>query len=109
MSTRKALLLIRNLMQRWIGGALAVSGVQEKALLQHKAVFEAVAARDSAGACAAMTAHLEEMASHLDEEMHEALPMGEAMGFPRRDTHPCGSHIQSLSGPSDFWKQNIGR
>jgi GntR family transcriptional repressor for pyruvate dehydrogenase complex len=77
----KALLLIRNLMQRWIGGALAVTGVQEKALLQHKAVFEALAARDAGGARVAMTAHLDEMASHLDEEVHEALPMGEAMGF----------------------------
>jgi GntR family transcriptional repressor for pyruvate dehydrogenase complex len=77
-----ALMLIRNLMHRWIGGALAVSGVQEKALLQHRAVFEALAARDSGGARSAMTAHLEEMATHLDDEVHEALPMGEAMAFP---------------------------
>jgi len=84
----KALLLIRNLMQRWIGGALAVTGVQEKALLQHKAVFEALAARDAAEARVAMTAHLDEMAGHLDEEVHEALPMGEAMGFPGEATGP---------------------
>ena len=77
-----ALLLIRNLMKRWIGGALAVPGVQAKALLQHKSIFLALSNRDRAGARAAMTAHLEEMASHLVEVLHEALPMGEAMDFP---------------------------
>ena len=77
-----ALLLIRNLMQRWIAGALAVPGVQGKALLQHKAIFQALARRDPGSARAAMTAHLEEMARHLGEVRHEALPMGEAMSFP---------------------------
>ena len=77
-----ALLLIRNLMQRWIGGALAVPGVQGKALLQHKHIFLALSKQDPVSARAAMGTHLEDMASHLGEVRHEALPMGEAMSFP---------------------------
>ena len=77
-----ALLLIRNLMQRWIGGALAIPGVQGKALLQHKRIFLALSKRDPGSARAAMGAHLEDMASYLGEVRHEALPMGEAMSFP---------------------------
>ena len=77
-----ALLLIRNLMQRWIGGALAVTGVQETALRQHKDIFAALLRRDRDAARAAMGGHLEEMAKHLGEVLHEALPMGEAMSFP---------------------------
>ena len=37
-------------MQRWIGGALAVAGVQGKALLQHKHIFLALSERDPVSA-----------------------------------------------------------
>ncbi|MEO8130558.1 MAG: FCD domain-containing protein, partial [Bryobacteraceae bacterium] len=77
-----ALLLIRNLMQRWIGGALAVPGVQGQALQQHHRIFAALNQRDALSARAAMSAHLQDMASHLVEVRHEALPMGEAMSMP---------------------------
>jgi GntR family transcriptional repressor for pyruvate dehydrogenase complex len=77
-----ALLLIRNLMQRWIGGALAVPGVQGQALQQHHRIFVALTQRDPQSSRAAMAAHLQDMASHLVEVRHEALPMGEAMSLP---------------------------
>ncbi|MBC8165128.1 MAG: FadR family transcriptional regulator [Bryobacteraceae bacterium] len=72
-----ALLLIRNLMQRWVAGALTVPGVQDKALHQHKRIFLALAKRDSAKARSAMQTHLEEMSRHLGEVRHEARQSGE--------------------------------
>jgi GntR family transcriptional repressor for pyruvate dehydrogenase complex len=77
-----ALLLIRNLMQRWIGGALTVPGVQAAALRQHKEIFAALSNRDREAARAAMGGHLEEMSKHLGEVLHQALPIAEAMNFP---------------------------
>lgn len=74
-----ALLLIRNLMQRWIGGALTVPGVQDKALTQHKRILHAITKRDSAKARAAMQGHLEEMSRHLVEVRHEARQSGEVV------------------------------
>lgn len=76
-----ALLLIRNLMQRWIGGALAVPGVQDKALDQHKRILLAIAKQDPAKARAAMQAHLEEMSGHLGEVRHEARQSGEVISL----------------------------
>lgn len=76
-----ALLLIRNLMQRWIGGALAVPGVQDKALDQHKHILLAIVKQDPAKARSAMQAHLEEMSGHLGEVRHEARQSGEVVRF----------------------------
>lgn len=74
-----ALLLIRNLMQRWIGGALTVPGVQDKALTHHKRILQAITKGDSAKARAAMQTHLEEMSRHLIEVRHEARQSGEVV------------------------------
>lgn len=60
-----ALHLIRNLLLQWIGAALEVSGVAQTALEQHKAIFMAIADRDTAGARLAMQTHLETMAGFL--------------------------------------------
>ena len=62
-----ALLLIRNLMQQWIGAALLVAGVQDKALDHHKKIFAAVLAGDAGAAQAAMQMHLEEMSRYLTQ------------------------------------------
>jgi GntR family transcriptional regulator, transcriptional repressor for pyruvate dehydrogenase complex len=62
-----ALLLIRNLLQQWIGSTLQVEGVAEKALQQHRAIFLAIAKKNSAAARTAMQQHLAEMARILAE------------------------------------------
>lgn len=59
--------LIRNLMRQWIGRTLSVEGVAQTALTQHRAIFEAVASKDAAGARAAMSEHLNAMAAFLLE------------------------------------------
>jgi GntR family transcriptional repressor for pyruvate dehydrogenase complex len=56
-----ALQLIRNLLQNWIGVSLQVPGVAEKALEHHKAIFLAIAKKNSARARTCMQIHLEEM------------------------------------------------
>jgi GntR family transcriptional repressor for pyruvate dehydrogenase complex len=60
-----ALHLIRNLLQQWIGQALLVEGVAQRALEQHRAIFVAVAKQSGSGARTAMQSHLEDMASFL--------------------------------------------
>jgi GntR family transcriptional repressor for pyruvate dehydrogenase complex len=60
-----ALHLIRNLLQHWIGRALKVHGVAQRALDQHRAIFVAIAKQSSSGARTAMKNHLEDMASFL--------------------------------------------
>jgi GntR family transcriptional repressor for pyruvate dehydrogenase complex len=60
-----ALHLIRNLLQNWIGQALQVQGVAQRALEQHRAIFVAIAKQSGAGARTAMHSHLEDMASFL--------------------------------------------
>jgi len=62
-----ALLLIRNLLQNWIGSTLRIQGVAAKALQQHQRIFLAIAKKDPAGARAAMQAHLQDMANFLLE------------------------------------------
>jgi len=62
-----ALLLIRNLLQNWIGSALKVQGVAEKALLQHQRIFMGIAKKNSSAARAAMQVHLQAMAEFLLE------------------------------------------
>ena len=57
-----ALLLIRNLLQQWIGKTLQVEGVAEKALQQHRAIFLAIAKKNRSAARTAMQEHLAEMA-----------------------------------------------
>lgn len=57
-----ALHLIRNLLQEWISSTLQEEGIAPKALEHHKAIFVALAKKNPAGARAAMSAHLEEMA-----------------------------------------------
>jgi GntR family transcriptional regulator, transcriptional repressor for pyruvate dehydrogenase complex len=60
-----ALLLIRNLLQNWIGSTLKIAGVAEKALNQHQRIFLAIAKKNPSSARSAMQAHLEEMARYL--------------------------------------------
>ena len=71
-----ALLLIRNLLQQWIGSTLRVQGVAEKALQQHRAIFLAIAKKNSAAARAAMQEHLAEMARFLAEAKQAGGPAG---------------------------------
>jgi GntR family transcriptional repressor for pyruvate dehydrogenase complex len=68
-----ALLLIRNLLQEWIGSTLQVQGVSSKALEHHKAIFMAIAKRNPAAARAAMQIHLEEMARFYLETRSDAV------------------------------------
>ncbi len=60
-----ALLLIRNLLQNWIGSTLQVEGVAAKALEQHQRVFVAIAKKNQLAARSAMHDHLREMAGFL--------------------------------------------
>lgn len=62
-----ALLLIRNLLQNWIGSTLRIQGVAERALQQHQRIFLAIAKKDPAAARFAMQNHLQEMANFLLE------------------------------------------
>jgi GntR family transcriptional repressor for pyruvate dehydrogenase complex len=57
-----ALSLIRNLMQEWIGSALQSEGVAERALQEHKRIYQAVAKKKSSQARSAMDSHLKDMA-----------------------------------------------
>lgn len=63
-----ALLLIRNVLQQWIGNSLQLEGVAEKALGQHRAIFLAIAKKNGPAARIAMEKHLAEMARFLGEE-----------------------------------------
>jgi GntR family transcriptional regulator, transcriptional repressor for pyruvate dehydrogenase complex len=60
-----ALLLIRNLLQNWIGSTLRVEGVAAKALEQHQQIFVAIAKKNQLAARTAMQDHLRDMASFL--------------------------------------------
>jgi GntR family transcriptional regulator, transcriptional repressor for pyruvate dehydrogenase complex len=67
-----ALLLIRNLMQKWIDEALRQPGVAAQALDQHKQIFLGIAKRNPERAKAAMHQHLDAMARYLQEKQDEA-------------------------------------
>ena len=67
-----ALLLIRNLMQKWIDETSRQPGVAAQALDQHKQIFLGVAKRNPERARAAMRHHLDEMARYLQEAQKEA-------------------------------------
>jgi GntR family transcriptional repressor for pyruvate dehydrogenase complex len=58
-----ALHLIRNLLQQWILGAVAIKGVPEKACAQHKRVLLAIKNGDGAAARKEMRSHLRSMAA----------------------------------------------
>jgi len=60
-----ALLLIRNLLQNWIGSALRIEGVAQKALNQHQRIFMGIAKKNASAARAEMQTHLQEMANFL--------------------------------------------
>ena len=60
-----ALHLIRNLLQEWISSTLSIEGVSEKALVQHKQIFLALAKKNSAASRTAMQDHLHDMAKML--------------------------------------------
>jgi GntR family transcriptional repressor for pyruvate dehydrogenase complex len=62
-----ALLLIRNLLQNWIGSALRIEGVAQKALNQHQRIFMGIAKKNASAARAEMQTHLQEMANFLLE------------------------------------------
>jgi GntR family transcriptional repressor for pyruvate dehydrogenase complex len=63
-----ALLLIRNLMQKWIDEALRRPGVAAQALDQHKQILLGIAKRNPERARAAMRQHLDAMARFLEEQ-----------------------------------------
>jgi len=65
-----ALLLIRNLLQNWIGSALRIQGVAEKAFSQHQRIFMGIAKKNPCAARAEMQIHLQEMANFLLESQH---------------------------------------
>jgi GntR family transcriptional repressor for pyruvate dehydrogenase complex len=58
-----ALHLIRNLLQQWILGAVAIKGVPEKACSQHKRILLAIRNADGSGARKEMRSHLRAMAA----------------------------------------------
>ncbi len=58
-----ALQLIRNLLQQWILGAVAVKGVPEKACAQHQCVLAAIRKKDGTAARREMRKHLQDMAT----------------------------------------------
>lgn len=60
-----ALLLIRNLLQNWIGSALQIEGVAARAREQHQQIFVAIAKKNQLAARCAMQDHLRDMASFL--------------------------------------------
>ncbi len=62
-----ALLLIRNLLQNWIGSALQVQGVAQKAFVQHQRIFMGIAKKNASAARSEMRIHLQEMANFLLE------------------------------------------
>jgi DNA-binding FadR family transcriptional regulator len=59
------LTLIRNLMTQWISQTSSLPGVAEKAIDQHRLVFEAIQNHQPEEARGAMARHLESMARHL--------------------------------------------
>ena len=60
-----ALLLIRNLLQNWIGSTLRIQGVAERALQQHQRIFLVIAKKNPPAARSAMQSRLQEMANFL--------------------------------------------
>jgi len=62
-----ALHLVRNLLQQWILGAVAVKGVPEKACAQHKRVLLAIKNKDASAARKEMRKHLHDMAAFAPE------------------------------------------
>jgi GntR family transcriptional repressor for pyruvate dehydrogenase complex len=77
-----ALLLIRNLLQNWIGSALKIEGVAETALKQHQRIFMGIAKKNSSAARAEMQTHLQEMANFLleSQQVDNAAPTAESFG-----------------------------
>lgn len=63
-----ALHLIRNLLQQWIGSALAEEGVAAAALEQHRAIFMAIVKKNPDAARAQMRRHLDSMAKFLAKD-----------------------------------------
>lgn len=60
-----SILLIRNVMRQWVGGALTGEGVAAEAVEQHKRIYLAIAKRRSEQARKCMDTHLEAMARYL--------------------------------------------
>ncbi len=63
-----ALHLIRNLLQRWILGAVAIEGVPEKACEQHKRLLAAIKSGDNVAARKEMRKHLRSMAGYAPRQ-----------------------------------------
>jgi len=66
--------LIRNLMRQWIGETLRVPTTAPEALVQHRNIFQAIAAKDKTAARSAMDLHLDTMAKLLLEVRSNARP-----------------------------------
>ena len=63
-----ALHLIRNLLQQWILGAVAIKGVPEKAYSQHKRILLAIRNKDGVAARKEMRKHLQDMAAFAPQQ-----------------------------------------
>jgi GntR family transcriptional repressor for pyruvate dehydrogenase complex len=63
-----ALHLIRNLLREWILRAVAAKGVPDKAVAQHRRIFQAIKAKDRAGARKEMRRHLEDMSEFVPKK-----------------------------------------
>lgn len=80
-----ALLLIRNLLQVWIGSALQIEGVAARARKQHQQIFVAIAKKNQLAARSAMQEHLRDMASFLlkaSEERNGSVAIVETRAEP---------------------------
>ena len=60
-----AVQMLRNLMRQWVSEAYQVRGIPAQALDEHKAILDAIANKDSAGARLAMEEHLTHMGDAL--------------------------------------------
>jgi len=86
-----ALHLIRNLMRQWIGRILDVHGIPEMALEHHRAIYEAIKARDVSGARTAMRNHLDKMAEQLIATEEASSTVQPPDQRSKSTPHPVGS------------------
>jgi GntR family transcriptional repressor for pyruvate dehydrogenase complex len=77
-----ALHLIRNLLHKWILGAVGTRGVPEKACAQHRRILDAIRKRDRAAARKEMRRHLLDMAAFVPRKSIRR-PTGDRAAKPR--------------------------
>jgi len=98
-----ALLLIRNLLQNWIGSTLKIAGVAQKALEQHQSVFLAIAKKNPAAARTAMQNHLQEMANFLlaSEKAQKKAAVEGGVAADKQEERPAAKQrLESTPSPA---------